>query len=110
MILNKWVDKASGEERKMLKLRILEILNQSDIERMGLTEDIRQTSSSGERRPAPVKSDMWQESPEVEAQVAPRTIIKQSNMRPPIRKMTENSNGDFDGFEDFRSRDPRIPF
>ena len=123
LIFNKWQDKMTGEDRKILKCRILNIMDRSDIERLGLDDSV-------ERRAR--ESEMNQGNAQVESQIPLSTFSSQGQAPSgdvtqdqegekmpegvwPERKLRENINGDFDGFdgdedEDEDDRDPRIPF
>jgi single-stranded DNA-binding protein len=114
LIYNKWQDKMTGEDRKVLKTRILQILNREDIERLGLDDGLAKPSYGAQQM-----GDVYQESPELDNQMPP-AIEESSSDRmpenvwpsnPPKRKLNENINGDFDGFaDDEQESDPRIPF
>ena len=112
LIYNKWQDKSTGEDRKILKLRILEILSREDVERLGLDEHFDRTP----KRSRNDYSDMYQESPEMYDQVPDSERLRRDVWPDPLppakRTVRENVNGDFDGFDDDDGDrlDPRIPF
>ena len=105
LIYNRWTDKMTGEDRKVLKVRILQIMDKEDIERLGLDDTYdKRTKTSGQH------GDMYQDAPEMYDQT-PSSDAFPANVWPnPQRKLRDNVNGDFDGFEDEGDRDPRIPF
>lgn len=63
LISNKWIDKTSGEEKKMLKLRILKFMNPEEMNSILVTNDLA-TSSNNK-----FQSDMI--SPPVSVQQSP---------------------------------------
>ena len=134
LIFNKWQDKLTGEDRKILKCRILEILDRSDIEQLGLDDSIEK-KTRGVDNTAYYNNEMDQGNAQVESQLqmASSSIDgeaagnegkggqQKSDIMPEDvwgaprqRKLRENVNGDFDGFEgddeNDDERDPRIPF
>ena len=123
LIFNKWTDKVTGEERKIFKLRVLEILDKADIERLGLDDNLEKKARGAGKRSL---AGGQQEAPDMESQVAdsftqapstrsvPSSVWPKPKSSPPAasafgkRKLADNINGDFDGFDD--DADPRIPF
>lgn len=138
LIFNKWQDKMTGEDRKILKCRILEILDRDDIEQLGLDDNIQRKARETESAGYAGEMDQGNAQLEVQLPPSPTTTVEPSgsavtgygnddqqqqesnnNMpdgvwsdTPPKRKLRENVNGDFDGFEgdEDDERDPRIPF
>jgi single-stranded DNA-binding protein len=113
LIFNKWTDKATGEERKMFKFRMLKLMEREELEQLGFTKD-----NEGERKQH-VSFKTIDTFPDIETQVPSKRAPTQSraavpsNVWPkpkvaPQKKQMDNFEG-IEEEEDF-DRDPRIPF
>lgn len=75
LILNKWKDKTTGEEKKMLKVRVLEILTREAIGFMGLDDNIEKSAKMNND-----EDDMW---PRPDAKSMESQLRKSYNGRDP---------------------------
>ena len=107
LIQNKWVDKTTGDDRKNFKFRILKFLDKSDIEKLDFDRNFEIESNSFDSQVTNDRSFESQITPEISE--VPKSVWPKTKSSAKNKKLVENSNGDFDGFEDDQM-DPRIPF
>ena len=117
MILNKWIDKNSGEEKKANKIRVLKMISPNELDQIfGPLEEVftSQESISDPTYDQTDNSNLQQNAYQNNQKNKNNNGFVQNNKNSGYKKQAyanddnENEEGDNDDWS--QNRDPRIPF